>query len=85
MSERVIHHTRSIRTNSAINLSLKPGLELCCDLLQHLQEVPRTCILFSFDMMYTMRTFILLVPSLELSSYEMCEVTLGVISVSLLR
>ena len=38
-----IHHTRSIRTNSAVNLSRKPGLDLCCDLLQHLQGVSRTC------------------------------------------
>ena len=34
-----IHHTRSIKTNSAVNLSRKPGLDLCCDLLQHLQGV----------------------------------------------
>ena len=38
-----IHHTRYIKTNSAVNLSRKPGLDLCCDLLQHLQGVPRTC------------------------------------------
>ena len=37
-----IHHTRSIKTNSGVNLSRKPGLDLCCDLLQHLQVVPRT-------------------------------------------
>ena len=29
-------HTRFIQTNSAVNLSRKPGMDLCCDLLQHL-------------------------------------------------
>ena len=53
-----IHHTRSIKTNSAVNLSRKPGLDLCCDVLQHLQGVPRTC---SFYII--IRTSILLVPS----------------------
>ena len=43
MRECDIHHTRSIQTNSAVNLSRNPGLDLCCDLLQHLQGVPRTC------------------------------------------
>ena len=43
MRECDIHHTRSIKTNSAVNLSRKPGLDVCCDLLQHLQGVPRTC------------------------------------------
>ena len=43
MREGDIHHTRSIKTNSAVNLSRKPGLDLCCDLLQHLQGVLRTC------------------------------------------
>ena len=38
------HHTRSIKTNSGVDLSRKPGLDLCCDLLQRLQGVvPRTC------------------------------------------
>ena len=41
-----IHHTRSIKTNSAVNLSRKPGLDLCCDLLQHLQGVLRTYLYF---------------------------------------
>ena len=59
-----IHHTRSIKTNSAANLSRKPGLDLCCcDLLQHLQGVPRTCSFYKI-----MRTSILLVPSPKLSS-----------------
>ena len=39
MREWDIHHTRSIKTNNAVNLSRKPGLDLCCDLLQHLQGV----------------------------------------------
>ena len=39
MRECDIHQTRSIKTNSAVNLSRKPGLDLCCDLLQHLQGV----------------------------------------------
>ena len=43
MRECDIHHTRAIMTNSAVNLSHKPGLDLCCDLLQRLQGVPRTC------------------------------------------
>ena len=43
MRERDIRHTRSIKTNSAVNLSRKPGLDLCCDLVQHLQGVQRTC------------------------------------------
>ena len=37
MTECDIHHTRAIKTNSAVNLSRKLGLDLCCDLLQHLQ------------------------------------------------
>ena len=28
------HQTRFIKTNSAVNLSRKPGLDLSCDLLQ---------------------------------------------------
>ena len=60
MRECGIHHTRVIETNSAVNLSRKPGLDLCCDLLQHLQGVPRTC---SFYII--IRTSILLVPSLH--------------------
>ena len=66
MRECDIYHTRSIKTNSAVNLSRKPGLDLCCDLLQHLQgvTVPRTC---SFYII--IRTSLLLVPSsLKLSS-----------------
>ena len=48
MREYDIHDTRSIKTNSGVNLSRKPGLDLCCDLLQHLQGVPRTCTFFVF-------------------------------------
>ena len=56
-----IHHACSIKTNSAVNLSRKPGLDLCCcDLLQHLQGIPRTC---SFYII--IRTSILFVPSLH--------------------
>ena len=43
MRECDIHHTRSIKTNSNVNLSRQPGLDLCYDLLQHLQGVLRTC------------------------------------------
>ena len=39
MRECDIHHTRSIKTISSVNLSRKPGLDLCCDLLQSLQGV----------------------------------------------
>ena len=48
MRECDIHHTRSIKTNSAVNLSRKHGLDPCCDLLQHLQGVPRTCTFLVF-------------------------------------
>ena len=60
MRECDIHDTRSIKTNSAVNLSRQPGLELCRDLLQHLQGVPRTC---SFYII--LRTSTLLVSSLH--------------------
>ena len=46
------------KTNSTVNLSRKPGLDFCCDLLQHLQGVPRTCNFYKI-----IRTSILLVPS----------------------
>ena len=46
MRECDIHHTRSIKTNSTVNLSRKPGLDLGCDLLQHIKGVPRTCRFF---------------------------------------
>ena len=42
MRECDMHHTRAIKTNSGVNLSRKPGLDLCCELLQYLQGVPRT-------------------------------------------
>ena len=45
MRECDVHYARPIKTNSAVNLSRKPGLDLCCDLLQHVQGVPRTCFL----------------------------------------
>ena len=61
LKECDIHHTRSIK--AAVNLSRKPGLDLCCDLLQHLQGLSRTC---SFHIII-IRTSILLVPSLKLS------------------
>ena len=56
------HHTHSIKTNSAVNLSRKPGLDLCCDLLQHLQGVPRTC---TCSFYIITRTSILLASSLQ--------------------
>ena len=46
MRKGYIHHTRFIKTNNAVNLSRKPGLDFCCDLLQHLQGVLRTCRFF---------------------------------------
>ena len=58
MRECDIHRTRAIKANSAVNLNREPGLDLCCDLMQHLQGVPRTC---SFSIIT--RTSILLVPS----------------------
>ena len=39
MRECDIHHTRAIKTSLGVNLSRKPGLDLCCDLLQHFQGV----------------------------------------------
>ena len=48
MRECDMHHTRAIKTNSGVNLSRKPGLDLCCDLLQHLQRVPCTCSFWVF-------------------------------------
>ena len=42
MRECDIHHARPIRTSSAINLSRKLELDLCCDLLPHLQGVSTT-------------------------------------------
>ena len=44
MREWDIHDARSIKANSAVDLSREPGLDVCCDLLQHLQGVPRICI-----------------------------------------
>ena len=61
MREYDIHHTRSIKTSSAVNLSRKLRLDLCCDLLQHLQGVPRTSSFY-----VVIRKSILLVPSLKL-------------------
>ena len=43
MRECDIHQTRSIDTNSAVNLNRNPGLDLSCDLLHDLQGVIRTC------------------------------------------
>ena len=48
MRECDIRHTRAIKTSLGVNLSRKPGLDLCCDLLQHLQGVPRTCSFWVF-------------------------------------
>ena len=52
MRECGIHHTRSIETNRAVNPSRKPGLGVCCDLLQHLQGVPRTCSFYTITRTY---------------------------------
>ena len=49
MRERDIHHTRAIKTNSAVNLNRKPGLTLYGILLQHLQGVLRTSRDFVFS------------------------------------
>ena len=54
MRECDINYTRAINTSSAVNLSRKPGLDLCCDLLQHLPGVPRTC---SFTLSYVHRFY----------------------------
>ena len=40
MRECDIHHTRSIKSNSGVNLNRKPGLDLGCELLQRLKGVP---------------------------------------------
>ena len=59
--ENVIFTMRTIKTNSAVNLSRKLGLDRCCDLLQHLRGVPRTC---SFYII--IRTSILLIISTQI-------------------
>ena len=59
MRECDIQYTRSIKTNSGVNLRRKPGLDLCCDLLQHLQGVPRACSFWVFTS-YHISTSILL-------------------------
>ena len=64
MRECDIHHTRSIKTTSGVNLSRKPGLDLCYDLLQHLHGVPRTCSFWVF----TSYTYIDFAPPHHLSS-----------------
>ena len=61
---RDMNQTRSIKSNSAVNPSRKPGMDLCCDLLQHLQGVPRTCS-FYIIIVYVLPS-ILLVLSLKL-------------------
>ena len=61
-NENVIFNIHVRSRLSAVNLSRKPGLDLCCDLLQHLQGVPRSCSFYKI-----IRTSILLVPSLKLS------------------
>ena len=67
MRECDTHQTRSINTNSAVNLSRKPGLGLTCGLLNDLQGVIRTCKkTFQFFRLHCYRTLILLVPSLKL-------------------
>ena len=65
MREYDIHHTRSIKTNSGVSLSRKPGLDLCCDLLQHLQGVPRTCSFWVFTS-YTYIDFARLITQIVL-------------------
>ena len=53
---------RAIKTSLDVNLSRKPGLDLCCDLLQHLQGVPRTYLQFlSFYIIY-IRTTVMVRP-----------------------
>ena len=64
MRECDIHRTRSIKTNSGVHLSCTPGLDLCCDLLHHLQGVPRTCSFWVF----TSYTYIDFAPPHHLSS-----------------
>ena len=49
MRECLNHHTRFIKTNSAVNLNRKPGLTLYGILLQHLQGVLRTSRDFVFS------------------------------------
>ena len=58
---------RFIKTNSAVNLSRKPGLDLSCDLLQHLQGV--LCIYMKKIQLQKNEnpTLLMLVPSLKLS------------------
>ena len=65
MRECDIHHTRSIKTNSAVNLSRKPGLDLavtCCNIYRE-YHVP---VFFVFTLSYE-RWFCSYVPSLKFS------------------
>ena len=55
MRARDTRHTRSIKTNSTVNLSCKPGLDLCGDLVQRLQGVPRTCSFIVLTSSYVQR------------------------------
>ena len=66
MRECDIHHTCSITTITAVNLSRKAGLDVCCDLLQHLRGVPRTC---SFYIIHAYIDFAR--PITPIVSYEM--------------
>ena len=44
-----IHHLRSIKTNSDVNLSHKPAQGLCCDLLQDLKGLLRIVLVFTLS------------------------------------
>ena len=64
MRERDVHHTRAIKTSLGVNLSRKPGLDLCCDLLQHIRGVPRTCSSWVFTSSYTYIDFARLITQI---------------------
>ena len=68
-----IHHTLAIKTNSAVNLSRKPGLDLCCDLLQHLQGVLRTCGFFPSFLVFTLSYVDFVRPITQFVFYMKCN------------
>ena len=66
--------TRSIKANSAVDLSRKPELDLCCDLLQHLQGVQRTCSFWAFSSSYMYIVFARLITQIVFQIKFSCYV-----------
>ena len=73
MRECDIHHTRSIETNSTVNLSRKPALDLYYVLLQHLQGVLRTCGFFPSFLVFTLSYVDFVRPITQFVFYMKCN------------